>query len=138
MKKWIGLVFLIAGTAQADPNILAAINAERASKGRPAIDWNTKLEAAARGHAEDMAAKGYFDHKSLDGSEFTDRIAREGYRACFWAENIAQGQRDVAGVMKAWMNSRGHKRNILHRRAKEVAVARADGDIWVMVLGAPC
>lgn len=138
MMRVIVLLCLMAGMAHADATILAAVNAERAAKGRPTVAWNAKLEAAARAHAEDMAAQGYFSHTGRDGSEFTDRIKRAGYRACFWAENIAQGQRDIATVMAAWMDSRGHRRNILHRRAADVAVARAEGNIWVMVLGAPC
>ncbi|WP_420010693.1 CAP domain-containing protein [Tateyamaria sp.] len=51
---------------------------------------------------------------------------------------MAFGQQSLPAVMTAWMNSSGHRKNILSRKAKSVGVARATGDRWVMVLGASC
>ena len=117
---------------------LQSVNAERRRRGLPALRWDGKLARAASGHAADMATNRYFSHKGRDGSALGDRLKRSGFVACFGAENIAVGQTSVEQVMREWMQSRGHRRNILDRRAEAVGVARADGDYWVMVLGAGC
>jgi len=128
----------MAVASVADPATLAAINAERAAQNRAPLVYNTKLEAAARAHAEDMVRAGFFAHAGSDGSDIGQRLDRVGYRYCFGAENIAAGQRSLPEVMASWLGSRGHRRNILHRQAEAVGLARAPGNIWVMVLAAPC
>ncbi|WP_299373116.1 CAP domain-containing protein [uncultured Tateyamaria sp.] len=138
MRNWIVAAVVCASGAAADPAVLAAVNAERAAAGLPAVGYNATLEAAARAHGEDMAANGFFDHAGSDGSDLADRLDRAGYAYCFGAENIAMGQRSLPEVMAGWMGSPGHRANILHARAQEVAVARVTGNRWVMVLGAPC
>ncbi len=129
---------LWAGVVSADPAVLAAVNAERAAQNRAPLIYDSALEAAARAHAQDMAQAGFFDHTGSDGSDIGQRLTRAGYRFCFGAENIAAGQRDLTEVMAGWMASRGHRRNILHRRAEAVGLAQAPGNLWVMVLAAPC
>lgn len=137
--RWIAfLVCFWASGLSADPAALAAVNAERAERGRVALAWNAALEEAALAHAADMARRGYFSHTGANGSSVRSRVTRTGYDGCFWAENIAKGQRDVGAVLSAWMGSRGHRANILHRNAREVGLARAGQNIWVMVLAAPC
>ncbi|WP_299730147.1 CAP domain-containing protein [uncultured Tateyamaria sp.] len=138
MRYLIFAWVLMAAAVQADPAILAAVNAERASQGRAALVYDTRLEAAARAHGQDMAARGFFSHTGSDGSDIGDRLRRAGYAFCFGAENIAAGQRNLSDVMASWMGSRGHRKNILHRKARAVGVARAKGNRWVMVLAAPC
>ena len=64
-------------------------------------------------HAQDMATRGYFDHTTPEGVTFDARITAAGYAWSRAAENIAAGQRDPAAVMAAWMDSAGHRRNIL-------------------------
>lgn len=132
------MMALLAAQAQADPAALAAVNAERQANGRAPLVWDGKLERAAAAHAQDMAQKGYFSHTAPNGSTMSDRIKQARYQACFAAENIAQGQRSLAAVMQSWMNSRGHRQNILNRKARAVGLAQAPGNSWVMVLGAPC
>lgn len=122
----------------ADPVALAAINAERTAQNRATLVYDATLEDVAEAHALDMARKGFFSHTGSDGSDIGQRLTRAGYRYCFGAENIASGQRSLNEVMAAWMGSRGHRRNILHRDAEAVGLARTDGNIWVMVLAAPC
>ncbi len=137
--RWISLVLMmLAGTAWADPQTLAAINAARGDNGRDIVVYNARLESVARAHAEDMAANGFFSHTGSDGSDIGARLTRGGYRWCFAAENIAAGQRSLTEVMSSWMGSRGHSQNILHRKAQAVGMARVTGDLWVMVLAAPC
>ena len=134
MFAWV----LMVASAQADPATLAAVNAARASGGRAALVYDMRLEAAARAHGQDMAARGFFSHTGSDGSDIGDRLRRAGYAFCFGAENIAAGQRSLGEVMASWMGSRGHRNNILDRKAQAVGVARAAGNRWVMVLAAPC
>ena len=138
MIRLICIFALLASGALADTDALNAINAERSAQGRSALVWDGKLEQAAQTHAQDMARKGYFSHTAPNGSTMSDRIKQAGYRACFAAENIAKGQRDLAQVMQSWMGSRGHRNNILNRKARAVGLAKAPGDVWVMVLGSPC
>lgn len=86
-----------------------------------------ELRAAARGRSQDMAANDYFAHTSEDGRSFVDRIAAAGCpRAQAGGENIAMGYRTAADVMAGWMNSAGHRANILNCgfRAIGVGIAR--------------
>ncbi len=92
--------------------VLRLVNVERAKVRCTAVRWEPRLALAARLHSEDMAAKRYFSHTSLDGRSPWDRIRAQGYTAGS-AENIAAGQRTAASVMTAWMNSSGHRANIL-------------------------
>ena len=123
--------------AGADPLATQALNSYRADKGRAPLAYSDRLENAARAHAQDMAARGFFDHRGSDGSNVGQRVSRQGYGWCFVAENIAKGQRSMADVVQAWANSRGHRRNMLSRQAREFALVEAPGRIWVMVLAAP-
>ena len=136
--QWVVVWFLLAGAALADPAVLQAVNAERAQAGRAALVYDDRLEAVAGAHGQDMAQAGFFSHTGSDGSDIGDRLRRGGVSFCFAAENIAHGQRSLSAVMDGWMGSRGHRRNILDRRAAAVGVARAQGNRWVMVLAAPC
>ncbi|MEO0670104.1 MAG: CAP domain-containing protein [Pseudomonadota bacterium] len=136
--RWVVVWILLAGAALADPATLQAVNAERAQAGRAALIYDDRLEAVARAHGRDMAQAGFFSHTGSDGSDIGNRLRRGGVPFCFAAENIAQGQRSLNEVMRGWMGSRGHRRNILDRRAVTVGVARAPGNRWVMVLAAPC
>ena len=135
------LAFLVAlgvsHTALADPVATDALNAFRNSKGRSAVAYSDVLERAAQAHALDMARYGYFDHSGRDGSTIGDRLTAQGYGFCFAAENIARGQSSLKEVMQSWENSPGHLKNMTHRNVTEFALARANGNIWVMVLATP-
>ncbi|MBV7408966.1 MULTISPECIES: CAP domain-containing protein [Roseobacteraceae] len=133
-----GVLALLGTIASADPVALAAINAERAAQNRAPLVYDATIEQVAQAHAQDMAANGFFSHTGSDGSDIGQRLKRGGYRFCFGAENIASGQRSLTEVMASWMASRGHRRNILHRQAQAVGLAQSPGNIWVMVLAAPC
>lgn len=124
--------------AFADPAATGAINALRASAGQPALVYSSKLAQAAKMHANDMTSAGFFAHKGSNGSAVSDRVTAQGYKWCFAAENIAKGQKNLAAVMQSWAESSGHYQNMVHKTAREFGLARAQGDIWVMVLAAPC
>ena len=129
-------LFLLALPAHADP-ITDALNAFRASQGKPPVTRNAQLNEAARIHAEDMARRGYFNHTSPEGGTMSQRIASTGYQACLAAENIAQGYADAGAVLQGWANSRGHRRNMLSN-ATAYGLAEGPDRMWVMVLARPC
>jgi uncharacterized protein YkwD len=81
-----------------------------------------------------MDARNYFDHTSRGGASFVDRIRRtrylKGARGWVVGENIAWGSGSLAtprSIMRAWMNSPGHRANILNRRFREIGVGIAKG-----------
>ncbi|WP_433048871.1 CAP domain-containing protein [Dactylosporangium sp. CS-033363] len=108
-----------------EAQVLAITNAERAKAGCAPLAFNAKLRAAAYKHSADMAANNYFSHDSQDGTSFATRISNEGYRWSGAAENIAKGQRTPEEVMNAWMNSSGHRANILNCKLKDLGVGLA-------------
>ena len=122
------------GDASEQCAVFAIVNQERAAQGLPAYAWDTALARAAQLHAEDMVAQDYFDHESLDGRSFSDRTDMAGYDASPAGENIAAGQRSPEQVMTSWMNSPGHRNNILSERANEIGVGLYENH-WVQVFG---
>ncbi|PVA09213.1 CAP domain-containing protein [Pelagivirga sediminicola] len=120
----------LGGAAQAQVNTL------RADAGLGPLSTSAALSRAAAGHAQDMVQNGFFSHTGSDGSGIGDRARAAGYGFCFIAENIAQGQPGIDAVMSGWMNSTGHRRNILSEGAREFALVR-ERDTWVMMLGRP-
>jgi uncharacterized protein YkwD len=120
--------------APADPSVegqvLALVNQERAAAGCGALVANSGLASVARAHSADMRDRGFFDHVNLEGLDPFDRAAAAGLDAR--AENIAYGQPDPAAVMDAWMNSSGHRANILNcgLTSLGVGVAQGPGGPW--------
>lgn len=114
-----------SGNAALEAEVLAIVNTERAKAGCPAVTADDRLTAAARGHSADMAARDYFSHTTPEGVQFATRITDAGYRWSGAGENIAKGQRTPAAVMTAWMNSSGHKANILNCGFKNLGVGVA-------------
>jgi uncharacterized protein YkwD len=109
--------------------ILCLHNRIRAERGLPLLKENPKLRKAALGHSATMVQEGFFDHTSPDGSTFVDRVLSAGYakRNDGWSlgENLAWGTGDLstpAGVMDAWMNSAGHKANIVKKAYREIGI----------------
>ncbi|MET9431633.1 MULTISPECIES: sigma-70 family RNA polymerase sigma factor [unclassified Streptomyces] len=115
------------------------VNRERANSGCAPVTMNDKLAAAAQGHSEDMAARDYFDHTSPDGSGPGERVSAAGYRWSTYGENIARGQQTPASVVESWMNSPGHRANILNCAFKEIGMgihSGSGGPWWTQVFGA--
>ncbi|WP_229810199.1 CAP domain-containing protein [Actinomadura citrea] len=102
--------------------VVSLTNAERAKNGCGALTVDSRLQAAAQGHSDDMVARDFFDHTDPSGKNPGDRITAAGYRWSTYGENIAYGQRTPAAVMSAWMNSSGHRANILNCRFKNIGV----------------
>ncbi|CCK27197.1 transmembrane protein [Streptomyces davaonensis JCM 4913] len=117
--------------AAAAAEVLRLVNEERAKVGCSAVAANSSLAELASAFSEDMAERGFFDHTDPDGSSPWDRAAKAGITN-LGGENIARGQADAAAVMDAWMNSPGHRANILNCDFKTlgVGVHMASGGPW--------
>jgi uncharacterized protein YkwD len=114
------------GDPSVEGQVLALVNVQRAAAGCGALTADPALAAVARAHSADMRDRHFFDHVNPDGLDPFDRAAAAGLVA--HAENIAYGQRDPAAVMDAWMNSAGHRANILNCDLTRLGVGIADGD----------
>ena len=120
---------------------LCLLNGERADRGLPPLAADDRLAAAASAFAGDLVAGSYFSHTGRDGSDLVDRIRRTGYitddRPWHVGENLAWGTGALAApaaIVQAWMNSQGHRDNILNAEFGEIGIgivagnpARADG-----------
>lgn len=110
--------------------VVNIVNQERAKAGLRPLTSNSTLTAMALDKAKDMYNNGYFDHTSPTyGSPF-DMMSRYGIRYSYAGENIAKGQQTPEAVMKAWMNSTGHRQNILSPNFTQIGVAFYNGE-WV-------
>jgi uncharacterized protein YkwD len=129
------------GNPAFEAEVLRLVNVERATAGCNALTSDDRLVRAARKHSADMAERGYFSHTTPEGVDFATRISNEGYRWGGAAENIAKGQRTPADVMSSWMNSAGHKANILNcgYRNLGVGVAAEKGGalVWTQDFASP-
>lgn len=113
--------------------VLRLVNVERANVGAPPVAWDDPLTTAAYLHSVDMDQRGFFSHTNPSGQGPGERFAAlgiTGLRA--WAENIAYGQSSPAEVMNAWMNSSGHRANLLNAtyRLLGIGVHSAGGTVW--------
>lgn len=113
-------------------------NIERARNGCPRmLRSDDRLVAAARGHSADMAARDYFDHVSPEGEGPGDRAAAQGYTQ--WSgENIALGHPSAEAVVDGWMDSDGHRANILNCESRAIGVGAVDssrGIYWTQMFG---
>ncbi|MFF4554706.1 sigma-70 family RNA polymerase sigma factor [Streptomyces sp. NPDC001422] len=130
--------------AQAAPSgtvaqVVALVNKERAAAGCGPLTENADLEEAALDHSEDMAARDFFDHSNPDGEDPGQRITAAGYRWSTYGENIARGQQTPESVMDSWMNSPGHRANILNCSFKNIGVGvhkGSGGPWWTQDFGA--
>ncbi|MCX4781302.1 CAP domain-containing protein [Streptomyces sp. NBC_01264] len=120
-----------AGHSAEESAVLTLVNQERAQAGCVPVRANPPLAALAGAFSKDMADRGFFDHTDPDGNTPWDRATKAGISG-MGGENIARGQGDAAAVMKAWMNSPGHKANILNCefRTLGVGVYNAAGGPW--------
>ena len=113
-------------TTSAAEVILAAMNRERTARGLRPLRLNQKLSLAANDRIGDMFSKRYFAHVAPDGLQPFTWALQRGYRYRLIGENLAVGYRGTS-VVDGWMNSRGHRENILQRGFDEVGIAIADG-----------
>jgi uncharacterized protein YkwD len=121
--------------------VLALVNAERSKAGCQALTVDGRLALAARLHSADMVVRNYFAHTTPDGVAFGERIIAAGYKWSMAGENIAAGQQDAIAVMRAWMNSAGHRANILNCRFRQIGIGVAYESprrpVWTQDFGTP-
>ncbi|WP_418026278.1 CAP domain-containing protein [Paenibacillus sp. JJ1722] len=110
--------------------VVKLVNNERSQKGLKPLASNAKLTEVALVKAKDMSTNNYFSHTSPTyGSPF-DMMKKFGVTYTYAGENIAMGQQTPQEVMKAWMNSQGHRENILKAEYTQIGVAYYNG-YWV-------
>ncbi|MGW2212159.1 CAP domain-containing protein [Streptomyces sp. NPDC001781] len=126
-----------AATASGDVSrVVELVNAERAKAGCSPVQLNSTLTRAAQAHSADMAAHKTMSHTGSDGSDPGSRITAAGYRWSAYGENVAFGYSTPEQVMAGWMNSPGHRENILNCSYKEIGVGLAQpGSYWTQDFG---
>jgi len=100
----------------------------------PALVWNEKLAKAAGDHAKDMAENNLTGHIGSNGSEPDERMTEAGYDWSACGENVAFGFSTAKDVVKGWITSPGHCRNLMDSEFLEMGAAR-EGKYWVQDLG---
>jgi len=116
-----------------EKQVLNLLNQERSKGGLSPLKGDySPLNTSARTKAKDMSTNHYFDHNSPTlGSPF-DQMRNMGVQYSAAGENIAQGQKTPAEVMEAWMNSEGHRKNIMSPEFTHCGVGfTSEGDYWV-------
>jgi uncharacterized protein YkwD len=112
--------------ADIETAVLDYVNGERTRAGLGTLAAQYQLSAAATLHATDMACKNYFSHTGSDGSSPFDRIKAQGYIYYYAGENLFAGNgvyNNAGQAVSAWMNSPGHRQNILNPEFTEAGVS---------------
>ncbi|AHN21350.1 MULTISPECIES: CAP domain-containing protein [Lysinibacillus] len=117
--------------ASVEQEVVKLVNAERAKAGLPALKEDWELSRVAKYKSQDMHDKNYFDHTSPTyGSPFA-MMKKFGITYKAAGENIAKGQKSASEVVNAWMNSEGHRANILNKSYTHIGVGFVkDGNYW--------
>ncbi|HEX5724504.1 MAG TPA: CAP domain-containing protein [Longimicrobiaceae bacterium] len=112
------------------------VNRHRRSIGCPALQWDERAAAVALAHSEDMRRRGYFAHRSPEGQDMVYRLrtARIAFRQA--AENLALDPRGPAEVVRAWLGSPGHRRNLETCELTHHGVG-VSGDRWTHLFFTP-
>lgn len=124
------------GGSSMEQRVIELTNDARRQAGCQALVHNDQLRKAAYLHSKDMSDNDYFSHTGRDGSSPGDRISRQGYQFRGWAENIAWGYRTPEAVVEGWMNSSGHRSNILNCSFTEIGVG-FHNNYWTQNFGVP-
>lgn len=130
------LAFSIKSLVTKNPNLLSAVitgvliditNSNRLSEKLKPLVFSSILTSAAQLKANDMAEKSYFAHTSPEGRSPWYWFAKGGYSFVYAGENLAVNFVDSEDVVHAWMNSKGHRANILNDKFSEIGIALAPG-----------
>src|SRR5215218_1843704 len=111
-----------------ESSLLASVNAVRQRHGLRGLKLSRGLSAAAAYHSRQMVQHGFFEHESRGGGAFWKRVARfygsAGFSAWEVGENLAYGSPELspAATVRMWMNSPGHRENLLSRRWRDVGL----------------
>lgn len=122
-----------------EQRVLDLINQERAKAGLAPVRYNGALDNAAEKHAKQMGLVGKMAHEGIGDGDPGERARAEGWRNA-WGENVATGQTSPEQVVREWMASPGHRRNILDPNFRSMGVSyvtAANGrSYWAQELGA--
>lgn len=102
--------------------VVQLTNSYRAQNGLAALELNLKLNNVAQSHSQDMALCDYFSHTGSNGCSSSDRVLNAGYNYSYVGENIAAGYATPEEVVQGWINSPGHRANILNANFKEIGI----------------
>jgi hypothetical protein len=103
-------------------------NKERVKQGLAPLKENEKLNLSAKAKAEDLFLRQYFEHESPTGEKVSDLASEAGYRFIILGENLAMGNfKNDEDLVRAWMNSPGHRENILNPNYQEIGVSVIKG-----------
>ncbi|MFJ2555794.1 MULTISPECIES: CAP domain-containing protein [unclassified Streptomyces] len=131
--------FTVRGLAAVAAEVLSLTNAERAAAGLAPLADDPLLTTAAQAFSTDMADRAFYSHTSPEGLQPWDRAAAAGARHRGIGENIACGQRSPREVVQGWMDSPGHRANILKPGFTHLGVGFADGGpagtYWTQLFG---
>jgi uncharacterized protein YkwD len=108
--------------------VINLTNIQRAQRGLPRLIWNAPLINACHAHANDMARMQRMTHTGSDGSNGGTRARRYGFSWSAWGENVAAGYTSSNAVVTAWMNSPGHRANMLSRSFTHIGVSLQRGN----------
>lgn len=135
----VGPLQLFAAPLITAREVLSYTNVERSSRGLPVLAENTMLSLAAARKLQDLFAYQYFAHESPSGKDVSDLVDETGYRYITVGENLALGDfASSKAVVDAWMNSPGHRANILSKNYSEIGIAVGKGEYkgsktWIAV-----
>ncbi|MDI5903998.1 CAP domain-containing protein, partial [Streptomyces sp. 12257] len=136
---WASPLTPAALTRTAD-EVVGLTNRERARAGLPPLGVDPLLARAAQAYSTDMAVRAFYSHTSPEGTQPWDRAAAAGSTRRSIGENIACGQRSAAEVVEGWMNSPGHRANILKPGFTHIGIGFAGGGpagtYWTQLFGA--
>jgi len=121
-------------------SLLTLHNRARAEKKSPKLQVSRMLQEAAQAHAEEMAARARMTHTGADGSDVAERIQRLGYRYKRCGENIAYGHYTPEAVMRGWITSPPHRKNIqggFSQVGFGYATAKDGTPYWCVTFGLP-
>ena len=96
-----------------EDQVFSLVNQIRAASGLEPLAYNADLAAAARAHSADMLERNFFSHTNPDGADLAQRLREEGISFQSAGENIAVGYADPDDVVAGWLNSEGHRENLL-------------------------
>ncbi|MBP2406876.1 CAP domain-containing protein [Streptomyces syringium] len=132
--------FTEEGLARFASQVVTLTNAERTAAGLRPLAVDARLTVAAQGHSADMAGRDFYSHTTPEGREPWDRAAAAGCPHRGIGENIACGQRSPAEVLRGWMESPGHRANILTPHFTHIGIGYATGSragtYWTQLFGA--
>jgi uncharacterized protein YkwD len=131
MKRFLSLVLLVATPALASDitraSVVAAMNEYRAEHHLPPLREDLRLDAAANDRMRDMEDQGYWAHESPNGRSPFTWLAPHGYDFHYAGENLASGFETTELLVAGWMESPGHRDNILSPHFEDCGIAIIDG-----------